>query len=186
MKDGKTLRNGSTRQTELLKHFIVSLKTVTQDRLRATEEMQSKLTEELQVTKEALRDELLGELEEGFTTKEQLESAIKKPSTRSSPLSVSAAEFIPSSDVVSGQRAARKIQHPQPFGGDAPWDAYKLQFEMLAEINKWLDDEKASFLAISLRGPALTVLTNLPPEGRRTYTVLVAALDNRFGSAHQN
>ena len=33
---------------------------------------------------------------------------------------------------------------------------------MLAEIDKWSDDEKASFLAISLRGPTLTVVTNLP------------------------
>lgn len=170
---------------EALQNDIASLKTVTQDRLRATEEVQSKLVKELHVTKDALRDELLGELETRFTTKEQLESAINKRSTRSSPLSVSAPEFVPSSDVVPGQGVAHRIQHPQPFGGDAPWDAYKLQFEMLAEINKWSDEEKASFLAISLRGPALTVLTNLPPEGRRTYTVLVAALDKRFGTAHQ-
>ena len=56
---------------------------------------------------------------------------------------------------------------------------------MLAEVNKWSDGEKATFLAISLRGPALTVLTNLPPEGCRTYTTLVAALDKRFGTALQ-
>ena len=172
---------------EALQNDIASLKTVTQDRLRATEEVQSKLMKELHVTKDALRDELLGELETRFTTKEQLESAINKSSTRSSPLSVSAPEFVPSSDVVPGQSAVHghQIQRPQPFSGDTPWDAYKLQFEMLAEINKWSEDEKASFLAISLRGPALTVLTNLPPEGRRTYTVLVAALDKRFGTAHQ-
>ena len=29
------------------------------------------------------------------------------------------------------------------------------------------------------------VLTNLPPEGCRTYTALVAGLDKRFGTAHQ-
>ena len=155
MRDGKTLRSGSTRQTalfEALQNDIASLKTVTQDRLRATEEVQSKLVKELHVTKDALRDELLGELETRFTTKEQLESAINKRSTRSSPLSVSAPEFVPSSDIVPGQGVAHRIQRPQPFGGDAPWDAYKLQFEMLAEINKWSDEEKASFLAIALGG----------------------------------
>ena len=41
---------------------------------------------------------------------------------------------------------------------DATSDACKLQLEMLAEISKGSDDEKASFLTISLRGPALTVL----------------------------
>ena len=75
---------------EALQNDIASLKTVTQDRLRATEEVQSKLMKELHVTKDALRDELLGELETRFTTKEQLKSAINKSSTRSSPLSVSA------------------------------------------------------------------------------------------------
>ena len=164
---------------EALQGDIASLKTVTQDRLRATEEMQSKLTEEMRVTREALRDELFGELEV------KLESAMR--SARSSPLSASAPEFVPSSDVVPGPGpgVTHKVQRPQPFGGDAPWDAYKLQFEMLAEVNMWSDGEKATFLAISLRGPALTVLTNLPPEGRRTYTALVAALDKRFGTAHQ-
>ena len=52
---------------------IASLKTVMQDRLRATEE---KLMEELHATREALWDELFGELEVKFTTKEQLESAM--------------------------------------------------------------------------------------------------------------
>ena len=85
---------------EALQNDIASLKSVTQDRLRATEEVQSKLVKELHVTKDTLRDELLGELETRFTTKEQLESAINKSSTRSSPLSVSAPEFVPSSDVV--------------------------------------------------------------------------------------
>ena len=111
---------------------------------------------------------------------------------KSSLLRASAPTFIPSTippstDVVSGpvMGASCKLQRPQPYDGNSPWDAYKLQFEMLAEVNKWIDDEKATFLAISLRGPALTVLTNLPPERRHSYAGLVAALDKRFGTAHQ-
>lgn len=108
---------------------------------------------------------------------------------KSTSLSAFAPEFVPHafSDVSpgSGVGAVPHKMRPQPFGGEAPWDAYKLQFEMLAEINRWSDGEKATFLAVNLRGPALTVLTNLPPEGRRTYTTLVAALDKRFGMAHQ-
>ena len=43
----------------------------------------------------------------------------------------------------------------------------------------------ASFLAVSLKGPVLTVLSNLHPEGQRCYATLVAVLESRFGSAHQ-
>ena len=40
-------------------------------------------------------------------------------------------------------------------------------------------------MAISLRGPAATVLTNLPPGKHQDYGALTAALDSRFGLAHQ-
>ncbi len=55
-------------------------------------------------------------------------------------------------------------QRPAPFDGKTTWDAYRMQFDMLAEINRWSQSEKAAYLAISLRGPAATVLTNLPPR----------------------
>ena len=58
---------------EELRGDVASLKTVTQDRLRATEEMQSNLSEELRTTREALRDDILGELEVKLKTKEILE-----------------------------------------------------------------------------------------------------------------
>ena len=56
---------------------------------------------------------------------------------------------------------------------------------MLAELNHWTEQEKAAHLAISLRGPALTVLTNLPEEQRSDFSALAAALKNRFGNNHQ-
>ena len=140
---------------------------------KAVEEHQSDVASFKTVTQEALRDDILGELEVKLTNKEILESGGK-----STPLSAFAPEFVPhaSSHVLpgSGVGAVLHNMRPQPFDGEAPWDAYKLQFEMLAEINKWSDGEKATFLAVNLRGPALTVLM----EGRRTYTTLVAALDN--------
>ena len=45
--------------------------------------------------------------------------------------------------------------------------------------------DKAAYLAISLRGSAATVLVNLPPDHRQDYNALTAALQARFGSAHQ-
>lgn len=59
------------------------------------------------------------------------------------------------------------------------------QFEMLADLNGWTDVEKATYLAVNLKGSALTVLSNLPAQSRSDYVTLTAALDSRFGGAHQ-
>ena len=56
---------------------------------------------------------------------------------------------------------------------------------MLAELNHWTEQQRATYLAASLRGPALNVLTNLPEEQRRDYTALSATLQNRFGNTRQ-
>ena len=56
---------------------------------------------------------------------------------------------------------------------------------MLANVNHWTEVEKATYLAVSLKGPALTVLSNLPPDSLYNYSSLVKALDARFGSSHQ-
>ena len=85
----------------------------------------------------------------------------------------------------SGSSLAKSQQKPIPFDGAISWEAYKLQFEMLSEMNGWDSSDRASYLAISLRGPAMGVLTSLQPELRQDYRALVAALDIRFGVAHQ-
>ena len=45
--------------------------------------------------------------------------------------------------------------------------------------------EKATLLVVSVRGAALPALSNLPADRRSDYRVLVTALENRFGTAHQ-
>ena len=50
------------------------------------------------------------------------------------------------------------------------------QFSLLAELNGWTEHQKAAYLAISPRGSALTVITNLPKEQCRDYTALSGAL----------
>ena len=65
------------------------------------------------------------------------------------------------------------------------WESYKLQFDMLAELNHWSEQDKATHSAISLRGSATGVLTSMQPEKGRDYSALVAALDLRFCMAHQ-
>ena len=75
--------------------------------------------------------------------------------------------------------------HPQPLGAEAPWDALQATIRDACrnkQVVRWCGGH------ISCRGsegPALTVLTNLPPEGRHTYMTLVAVLDKCFGMAHQ-
>jgi hypothetical protein len=81
--------------------------------------------------------------------------------------------------------ATRPIQKPATFDGRIPWDSYRTQFEIIAGINRWSEGEKAAFLASSLKGHALTVLSNLSPEHRNHYPSLVAALESRYGSQRQ-
>ena len=61
-----------------------------------------------------------------------------------------------------------------------PWGAYRTQFELLADVNRWDNAGKATCRAISLRSAAATVLTNLPPKKCQDYGALTAALDSRF------
>lgn len=52
----------------------------------------------------------------------------------------------------------------------------------MAEINNWDDSRKALYLASSLSGNALSVLSELPPTEQRNYSLLVEILRNRYGS----
>lgn len=77
------------------------------------------------------------------------------------------------------------MHRPAVYEGKCPWEAYFTQFEMLAGLNNWTEAEKAAYLAVSLRGSALTVLTNLAEGQRSNYTALTTALKNRYGTGHQ-
>lgn len=59
------------------------------------------------------------------------------------------------------------------------------QFGMLAHLNHWSEEEKATLLAKSLRGAALTVLSHLLVERRGDDRTLITALENRFGTTQQ-
>ena len=174
-----------------LQQDITAVKEVLHSRIGATESgleglelAQQKLTAELHATKAAIMDEMMTELEARFATKHQLEIGLSTHKLRPG-----APEFVPSlcPSAGPGEEAVRggaQLQKPLPFDGRSPWDAYKLQFEMLSIVNGWSSAQKATYLAVSLRGPALTVLTNVSDDHRRDYDVLIAALDKRFGNAH--
>ena len=74
---------------------------------------------------------------------------------------------------------------PATYDGKTAWDAYFTQFELLSRMNHRNHKEKAMQLAVSLRGSALTALTNLPADRHDDYDALTSALRSRFGSEHQ-
>jgi hypothetical protein len=185
---------------ENLQQDVAAVKEVLHARIRATESgleglegTQQRLTTELHAAKTTIMEEMMIELEARFATKDQFEILSKPEATQK--LRPDALEFLPSLSSPTGSDEApvpvergattSQLQKPPPFDGRPPWDAYKLQFEMLATVNGWSNAQKATYLAVSLRGPALTVLTNISADHRGDYDLLVAALNKRFGSAHQ-
>ena len=93
----------------------------------------------------------------------------------SSPLSASSGE----------PEQKRPIQKPPSFDGKSQWEPYIAQFEIVAGMNQWNDEQKGNYLATSLKGSSLSLLGNLPSDSCQDYKDLVAALESRFGSAHQ-
>ena len=80
---------------------------------------------------------------------------------------------------------AGATQWPALYDGCSSWDAHITQFEMLAQLNHWMEMEKAMLLAVSLRGVASTVLSNLPADHPSDYRAPVIALENHFGTAQE-
>ena len=100
-----------------------------------------------------------------------------------SSLSVTAPVFFPSTGKPEGdpdRSGSKTVQCPASYDGTSAWEAYRTQFGLLAGLNKWTDGERAAYLAISVRGSALTVLTNLPEEQCSDYAALCGALENRL------
>uniref|UniRef100_A0A0K8SFD2 Uncharacterized protein n=2 Tax=Lygus hesperus TaxID=30085 RepID=A0A0K8SFD2_LYGHE len=73
-----------------------------------------------------------------------------------------------------------------PYDGKLSWEEYMVHLEVTAVANEWTTPRKGRKLASMLRGPALTVLTDLPPSVRTSYPDLVQALSSRFGQRNQS
>ncbi|KAJ8038231.1 hypothetical protein HOLleu_15592 [Holothuria leucospilota] len=56
---------------------------------------------------------------------------------------------------------------------------------MIAELNRWTQENRALYLATSLKGQARALLSDVDGVRRRNFTGLVTALKNRFGPANQ-
>ena len=76
-------------------------------------------------------------------------------------------------------------RRPQEFDGTVSWEAYRTQFELLAEARRWSRPEMALQLVWALKGAALEVLNQLPAAKRSSYSSVTAALERRYGYQHQ-
>ena len=190
----------ASKQQELEEQLAKLVGLVEQQQQRQRQEQlaaEQRQCQELELERqEQLAREQWQRLEElaGEQRRRQGQSEAEQTSTGTKPspsLRPEATAFIPSSSPLStgsdsgGVRRAGATQRPPLYDGRSSWDAYVTQFGILAHLNNWNQEEKATLLAVSLRGAALTVLSNLPAERRGNYQALVTALENRFGTAHQ-
>jgi hypothetical protein len=162
-----------------LEENLSSVKAVVQDRISKTEEELGQLR--------SWQEQLIGKqgefqagMQEEFarlksTMEGVMTKSVREPESvgSKSSLSITAPIFVPtvasSAEGGSDKGGSRMMQRPAPYDGSSVWEAYRTQFGQLGGLNKWTDQEKAAYLAISLRGSALTVLTNLPEEQRSDF-----------------
>mgnify|MGYP006092402017 CR=1 FL=1 len=69
-------------------------------------------------------------------------------------------------------------------GTSSSWADYLIQFEMVAQLNKWDDRTKAMFLVTNLRGEAQNVLGDLTQAEKCNFNALVVKLSRRFSATH--
>ncbi|VEN54500.1 unnamed protein product, partial [Callosobruchus maculatus] len=53
------------------------------------------------------------------------------------------------------------VAKPYPYNGKTSWDIYHMQFENIALMNNWSNEEKACVLTSMLRDSAAAILENL-------------------------
>ena len=74
---------------------------------------------------------------------------------------------------------------PATNDGTIAWQDYHSHFEACADLNGWTEKTKETYLAVSLRGNALSVLGNLPRGRTPDYKELLRVLEKRFAPPSQ-
>ena len=135
------------------------------------------------------RDELKKMRQENEELRKQVEALriheLSPPSDQSTSATVTTRQQEADRNFGKASFAEKPRIRPATFDGSTSWTDYKVQFELLAELNCWDDTAKAVYLAASLRGSAQSVLGDLDGARRRNYTALTAALGQRFGPENQ-
>lgn len=79
----------------------------------------------------------------------------------------------------------RHFAKPQEFDGSSQWPVFRAQFEAIASLHGWNDNDRLGELVACLKGPALQLFAHLPDPDKGDYGRLTDALDGRFGAANQ-
>ena len=82
-------------------------------------------------------------------------------------------------------KPAKQKQHAT-YDGKSSFRDYIAHFELISQLNNWLEHRKALELATSLRGQALSVFTDLDTGDRQNYSKLVRALTDKFEPENQH
>jgi hypothetical protein len=90
-----------------------------------------------------------------------------------------------SRESVPGPGARTLRMKPSTYDGLTPYEDYRVQFHMMAELNGWDKTAKALYLAGCLSKGARSVLNDLRHEDRYDYDKLDEALRERYGTEDQ-
>jgi hypothetical protein len=90
-----------------------------------------------------------------------------------------------SRESAQGGGACALRMKPSTYDGLTPYEDYRVQFHMMAELNGWDKKAKALYLAGCLSKGARSVLNDLRHEDRYDYDKLDEALRERYGTEDQ-
>ena len=77
------------------------------------------------------------------------------------------------------------LMKPATYDGKSTWLDYKSHLEACATLGHWSEEDKAMYLAVSLRGQAQFVFGDLPGGVPRKYGELITVLNKRFSPPNQ-
>ena len=77
-------------------------------------------------------------------------------------------------------KTERPVITPELFSGEQSWEDWIDQFETIATINGWNDEQKLIWLKVRLTGRALLAFKKFPVTARATFKAAVVALAGRF------
>ena len=77
-------------------------------------------------------------------------------------------------------KAERPVITPEPFSGEQSWEDWIDQFESIASINGWNDEQKLIWLKVRLTGSALLVYKKFSVTARASFKNAVVTLAERF------
>jgi hypothetical protein len=176
-------------QCELLDQF----KSMCDNHNEQMNKVQSKISNEFYMVQHDLHEKIadmtrrVNEIQQMVesNTKSQTSTHYPEFSSPSVPISqnISTSPTLSHSHIPQNATSYHSHQFTKPncFDGTEDFDEYLAQFEMLTKLNRWDYHTKSLHLACSLKGDALSILSELSESEREDYQCLVRVLKTRFG-----